>query len=166
MNETRWTMERIALLKNRIRAGFSCGQIARELGVSRNAVIGKTNRLGLSRFKNTTSGTRQNARPRTVTRQINLRALGAKPQLAFPELGRKSAKACCLLDLQCWHCRWPMGDPTSQDFRFCGSRPMAGLPYCPAHAQMAYRPRSRDAVRVSRAASRDNPTRTIQKLPT
>jgi GcrA cell cycle regulator len=145
-------MERIALLKDRIRAGFSCGQIARELGVSRNAVIGKTNRLGLSRFKNAIpdqskqSGAGQNARPRTVMRQINLRALVAKPQLAFPELGKESAKACSLLDLQHWHCRWPMGDPTSEDFRFCGSRPMSGLPYCPAHAKMAYRPSSRDAV--------------------
>ena len=43
MIETSWTMERIALLKDRIRAGFSCAQIACELGVSRNAVIGKTN---------------------------------------------------------------------------------------------------------------------------
>jgi hypothetical protein len=48
MIETTWTMERIALLKDRICAGFSCGQIARELGVSRNAVIGKTNRLRAS----------------------------------------------------------------------------------------------------------------------
>ena len=46
-----WTTERIALLKNLMDAGLSCGQIAREIGVSRNAVIGKVNRLGLSRFK-------------------------------------------------------------------------------------------------------------------
>ena len=46
--QTTWTTERIALLKNRIDAGLSCGQIAREIGVSRNAVIGKANRLGLS----------------------------------------------------------------------------------------------------------------------
>jgi GcrA cell cycle regulator len=143
-------MERIALLKDRIRAGFSCGQIASELGVSRNAVIGKANRLGLSRFKNAVpsqskqSGTRQNAHNRTVTRQINVREFWAKPQP--PEVGRESAKACSLLDLQQWHCRWPIGDPTSKDFAFCGRRPIAGLPYCPAHAQMAYRPSRRDAV--------------------
>ena len=52
MIETTWTMGRIALLKERICAGFSCGQIARELGVSRNAVIGKTNRL-VHRFHET-----------------------------------------------------------------------------------------------------------------
>jgi GcrA cell cycle regulator len=64
MMETTWTMERIALLKDRICAGLSCGQIARELGVSRNAVIGKTNRLGLSRFKDGSPGQLKDARPR------------------------------------------------------------------------------------------------------
>jgi hypothetical protein len=92
MIETSWTMERIALLKDRIRAGFSCAQIACELGVSRNAVIGKTNRLGLSRFPGQSQqrGTRRNARPRTVTRQTILRELWRKPQLAFATMRRKS----------------------------------------------------------------------------
>ena len=152
MIETRWTMERTTLLKDRIHAGFSCGQIACELGVSRNAVIGKANRLGLSRFKNAIpgqpkqSGTRRSARPSTVTRQTNLRTLWGKPQLAFAKLSAESPKACSLLELQQWHCRWPIGDPTSEDFGFCGNGPVAGLPYCPLHAQMAYRPSTRDAV--------------------
>src|SRR6516164_2042174 len=51
-----WTIERIALLKNRMNAGLSCGQIAQELGVTRNAVIGKANRLGLSRLKHAFAG--------------------------------------------------------------------------------------------------------------
>jgi GcrA cell cycle regulator len=42
-----WTSERIELLKRRLHAGLSCGQIAREIGVTRNAVIGKVNRLRL-----------------------------------------------------------------------------------------------------------------------
>jgi GcrA cell cycle regulator len=46
-----WSSERIELLKRRLHAGLSCGQIAREIGVTRNAVIGKVNRLGLSRPK-------------------------------------------------------------------------------------------------------------------
>ena len=44
-----WTTERVAQLRNCVNAGLSCGQIANEIGVSRNAVIGKINRLGLSR---------------------------------------------------------------------------------------------------------------------
>ena len=46
-----WTSERIELLKRCLHAGLSCGQTAREIGVTRNAVIGKMNRLGLSRPK-------------------------------------------------------------------------------------------------------------------
>ena len=152
MIETTWTMGRIALLKERICAGFSCGQIARELGVSRNAVIGKTNRLGLSRFKSAItgqleqSGLRKNAHSRIVTQRAILRGLSAPSQLALPEVPRESAKAYSLFELQQWHCRWPVGDPTSKDFGFCGNRPVAGLPYCPAHAQIAYRPSTREPV--------------------
>src|SRR5262245_59023670 len=46
-----WSSERIELLKSHFNAGLSCSQIAREIGVTRNAVIGKMNRLGLSRPK-------------------------------------------------------------------------------------------------------------------
>src|SRR5881227_3610138 len=83
--QTTWTTERIALLKNRIDAGLSCEQIAWEIGVSRNAVIGKANRLGLSRFKSAAgtkserTGTPKIARPRIITQHKNLRALWAKP---------------------------------------------------------------------------------------
>ena len=142
MIETTWTMERIALLKDRICAGFSCGQIARELGVSRNAVIGKTNRLGLSKE----AGLRKNALPTTVTQRMILRALWAKSQSALLGLRGESAKACSLFELQQWHCRWPVGDPSSEDFGFCGNMRIAGLPYCAAHARIAYRRSARDAA--------------------
>jgi GcrA cell cycle regulator len=47
-NGATWTSERIELLKRCLHAGLSCRQIADEIGVTRNAVIGKMNRLGLS----------------------------------------------------------------------------------------------------------------------
>src|SRR5947208_17106244 len=90
--QTTWTTERIALLKNRIDAGLSCGQIAREIGVSRNAVIGKANRLGLSRFKSAAAGRteqtrlRGNAGSRIMTQHRIPQASWAKPQLAFAEV--------------------------------------------------------------------------------
>jgi GcrA cell cycle regulator len=148
--QTTWTTERITLLKNRINAGLSCGQIAREIGVSRNAVIGKANRLGLSRFKGATAGqpertgTPRNARPRIVTQHRILRALWAKPQLGFAEVPGDSASRCSLFELQQWHCRWPINDPGAEDFGFCGKKQVDGLPYCAAHARMAYRPGSRE----------------------
>ena len=71
---TMWTTEQVAQLKDRIAAGLSCAQIARELGVSRNAVIGKANRMGLSRLKSMTAGSRHD---RTTTAW---RARGCAPQ--------------------------------------------------------------------------------------
>ena len=47
--ETTWTQERVELLKSRFAAGLSCRQMADEIGVSRNAVIGKLSRLNLTR---------------------------------------------------------------------------------------------------------------------
>jgi hypothetical protein len=51
-----WSSERIKLLKRCFHAGLSCSQIAREIGVTPNAVIGKMNRLGLSRAKDVIVG--------------------------------------------------------------------------------------------------------------
>jgi GcrA cell cycle regulator len=140
-----WTTERVALLKDRINAGLSCGQIAREIGVSRNAVIGKANRLGLSRLKSVTSGHRERtgdrgvARSRNATLHRTLLALWAKPPLAVTEAPEDSANLCPLFELQQWHCRWPIGDPTAENFGFCGNKQIDSLPYCAAHARMAYR---------------------------
>ena len=75
-------------------------------------------------------------------------------KLAFAELSGESAKACSLFELQQWHCRWPIGDPIPEDFGFCGNRPVAGLPYCPAHAQKVR------AARLGPAGS----TRTVKSL--
>ena len=154
-NGATWTAERVALLKNLIAAGHSCAQIAREIGVSRNAVIGKANRLGLSRVKSQAAGQGQRRGPRNVARtriaashRTLLALWAAKPQPGFAEAPEASASRCSLFELQQWHCRWPMGDPASENFGFCGCKPAGDLPYCPAHARMAYRPGARVARSV------------------
>jgi GcrA cell cycle regulator len=140
-----WTRERIALLKDRIDAGLSCAQIAREIGVSRNAVIGKVNRLGLSRFKRESAGqpartgTTRHARPKIATRHRVFPALPTARQLPFVEMPADSTNRRSLLELQQGHCRWPISEPGADDFGFCGGTQVDGLPYCAAHARMAYR---------------------------
>src|SRR5713226_3963352 len=62
-NEPTWTAERLERLKSRFEAGLTCRQIAAEIGVSRNAVIGKLSRLGLTRDK-PPGGEARPARPR------------------------------------------------------------------------------------------------------
>src|ERR1700730_13899541 len=49
MSMETWTPERIEQLRNYASSGLSSSQIAAEIGVTRNAVIGKLNRLGLAR---------------------------------------------------------------------------------------------------------------------
>jgi GcrA cell cycle regulator len=142
-----WTPDRIAQLKRLFDAGLTCSQIAREIDVTRNAVIGKLSRLGLNRPKND-SGYRRTTTPRAVpTRQTQVRLLRQMhTEMEAAELGASAvdepvseARRCSLLELNSESCRWPLGRPGTDDFAFCGNAPVGGLPYCPGHARMAYR---------------------------
>ena len=50
------------------------------------------------------------------------------------------SKRVTIMDLRESMCRWPLGDPTTPEFRFCGARSITGLPYCTHHAEIAYQP--------------------------
>ncbi len=152
-NEPTWTPERLELLKSRFAAGLSCRQIAGEIGVSRNAVIGKLSRLNLTREKSGEARrpARKDAatgrRPRSVPR-LQYRMLlevYAGPQPA-PEEPIPSEHCCSLLELSEQRCRWPISSPGLADFCFCGNTPVEGLPYCPGHTRLAYRAGSRQRV--------------------
>jgi GcrA cell cycle regulator len=158
-NDATWNAERVAALKRCFEAGLSCSRIAREIGVTRNAVIGKMNRLGLSRPKEVIA--RQVQRERHA-RPVRARMPGAwrppRPTVvvqhamlmaAFPEpppceeIPIRDGRGCTLLELGQEKCRWPISTPGADDFCFCGNEPVKGLPYCPGHARMAYRPAGR-----------------------
>jgi GcrA cell cycle regulator len=142
-----WTTERVEQLKSFLDAGLSCGQIAREIGVTRNAVIGKVSRLNLSRLK----GPRERnaapraARPRIVTQHQILMSIRAQP--AAQENLIDSRHRCSLLDLGQGKCRWPISEPGAQDFWFCGDKPVESLPYCAGHARIAYQSAARRGAR-------------------
>ena len=57
-----------------------------------------------------------------------------------------TAHCCSLLELSEERCRWPISTPGAEDFCFCGNTPVEGLPYCPGHTRLAYRPGSRQRV--------------------
>ncbi len=62
-----------------------------------------------------------------------------------------------IVDLEQSMCRWPLGDPTSPDFRYCGSPSNGTTPYCRPHGALAYQPaqdRRRDRDRDRRALLR------------
>ena len=148
MLEPTWTSERVELLKNHFAAGLSCREIANEIGVSRNAVIGKLSRLNLTREKKVKArraGQREDAhgkRAGSVPRMQYqmLRKLYAEAPPAAEEI--ESEHRCSLLELSKEKCRWPISTPGDADFAFCGNMPLEGLPYCAGHTRLAYRPAS------------------------
>jgi GcrA cell cycle regulator len=153
-NEPTWTAERIALLKSRFEAGLSCREIAADIGVTRNAVIGKLARLNLTRENS--GGERRPPRKKAAKGQglrttprhqyEMLQALYAEPQPVADDEPTQSEHRCSLLELSEERCRWPISSPGAEDFCFCGTMPLEGLPYCARHTRLAYRPGSRQRV--------------------
>lgn len=56
-----------------------------------------------------------------------------------PGEGEDFPHRCGLLDLTRERCRFPIGDPQTPDFFFCGEARAPGLPYCARCALIAYR---------------------------
>ncbi|MEO1105769.1 MAG: GcrA family cell cycle regulator [Pseudomonadota bacterium] len=165
-----WTDERIETLRKLWAEGHSASQIADTLGggVSRNAVIGKIHRLGLSgRVKSTRTAQRRPAvrakpapkpaapppaaQPRvmavgsTVVKVVARETpepeaapvLEAAPEPRIAEVVPLHGGV-SLFDLKASSCRWPVGDPSGDDFSFCGLKTNQGETYCTAHAEAAF----------------------------
>jgi GcrA cell cycle regulator len=156
-----WNDERVELLKKLWSEGLSASQIAGRLGgVTRNAVIGKVHRLGLSGRATTSRMKSLRPRPRVNaaaqakrTGKTRFGSVGsngtarslytpdAEPyvspveELVIPMAERKSIQTLT----EC-SCRWPIGDPQLADFHFCGKDKVMGLPYCEFHARRAFQP--------------------------
>ncbi len=167
-----WTDDRVELLTKLWADGLSASQIANQLGgVTRNAVIGKVHRLGLS-GRATTSRVKS-SRPRRRPSQSR-----GEGRTSYPTFGNAAlkpyydpqAKADALpqpveeihippeqrrtiLTLRETTCRWPIGDPSEEDFYFCGGSSEPGQPYCDHHARVAYQP-----VQSRRRTSANRPT--------
>jgi len=154
-----WTDERVELLTKLWANGLSASQIATQMGgVTRNAVIGKVHRLGLSgrgKVKAAPPRARRAGAPRLAktaasapepveTFDVNDEAeevvaftvdVPATDEVALPTSERVN-----IMDLRESMCRWPIGDPTTPEFRFCGGQSAPGVPYCDHHCQIAYQP--------------------------
>jgi len=143
-----WTTERVELLKRHFEAGLSCREIADQIGVSRNAVIGKISRLNLKRQKEgPVRAARKDAAKTPRSRAfaaLRLRLLkpdaeSAEPPPVIDDEPIHNGHTCSLFELSQETCRWPISTPGAPDFCFCGNPPIEGLPYCPGHTRLAYR---------------------------
>jgi len=151
-----WTDERVEMLKKLWADGLSASQIAAELGgITRNAVIGKVHRLGLSGRAKSPSSTAprpRKARAHPHMLRVSRPSVRGNTALAHaydyevdpePEvldniipIGQRRT----LLELNEMTCRWPIGDPGSADFFFCGGQTVTSLPYCAYLSRVAYQP--------------------------
>lgn len=203
-----WTDERVETLKRMWAEGQSASQIAKELGgVTRNAVIGKVHRLGLSNRVGgkdedeaepmdpppapaATAAPRPDPAPQPAPEPVapaqpaaaaqrpapaadprpqpsappaNVTTLSARkplvpagqplpPQPSANEISpealasvrevEKRARRLTLMELTERTCKWPIGDPATEDFWFCGLAAQPGKPYCEAHVGVAFQPMS------------------------
>ena len=144
-----WTDERVETLKKLWLDGLSASQIAKQLGgVTRNAVIGKVHRLGLSGRAAPSQPTRPAFKaprpPRPVTAAPAPRRMeavaSASPAPTTPVVYVEEPGSATVLTLGAHMCKWPIGDPSSDGFTFCGRRTGAEGPYCIEHARVAYQP--------------------------
>ena len=166
-----WTAEVIEDLKRLALEGRSAAAIAATLGVaSRNAVIGKANRIGIKlngggraampgrksagadraqwaaiphphpgdgkrSFATTLAGD-----PRVIPGSQPGDREERKAAWTFGEAEVGEMRRVRFEEIRELACRWPLGDPKSGDFAYCGLQPVEGQPYCAGHCQMAYRP--------------------------
>jgi len=180
-----WTEDRVEVLKKMWGEGQSASQIAKELGgVTRNAVIGKVHRLGLSNRAGSaakpaakdkaaakpaakpkaTAKPSAPAKPRPeTTSPLAANPIPARkaiipagqplpPQPSANEISpealasvrevEKTAKKLSLMELTERTCKWPIGDPATEEFWFCGLASQPGKPYCEAHVGVAFQPMS------------------------
>lgn len=202
-----WTDERVETLKRMWGEGQSASQIAKELGgVTRNAVIGKVHRLGLSNrvggkdedeatpvpaHSTPTPSPAPRAEPAARAEPASPRVEAVRPAAApaatvaptvmappsnvmplplpmrkaivpagqplppQPSLNEispealasvreveKRARKLTLMELTERTCKWPVGDPATDDFWFCGLPSLPGKPYCEAHVGVAFQPMS------------------------
>ncbi len=157
-----WTDDRVEMLKTLWAEGLSASQIANRLGgATRNAVIGKVHRLGLSgrgRPANTSRpkpAKRKPSLPRTPQKPLPVAgnaalkpAVEAKPVVHVEPapapvhiVKTPSKERRTILTLTEQTCKWPIGNPGEEDFHFCGAeKASGGIPYCAKHAAIAYQP--------------------------
>lgn len=148
-----WNDERVELLKKLWAEGLSASQIASKMGgVTRNAVIGKVHRLGLS-------GRAAPAKPQRgmdyKDQPVAEKTVAATPltkpvydsYLSEPDfvapIVLSGGDMATVSTLSRNMCKWPIGDPASDDFHFCGQSTPTGKSYCPYHAHMAFQPSGR-----------------------
>ena len=140
-----WTLERENKLKALWKEGHTASKIAELIGgTTRNAVIGKANRLNLeartiSKKNSTTSKAKLESDVKIKQEKLSRKAR-FKSLLLDKNFEPENPKK--LTELTDDTCRWPIGHPYEKDFYFCGRKPLEKFPYCNLHVLYAFQPKN------------------------
>jgi len=157
-----WTPEADAELRRLIADGKSSTPCAEALSVkfmipvTRNMVIGRATRIG-AKLPGRPAGLARRVPAKPPVKALPAPAPVLPPPRRAPAFERYEqpetyvepkeeiviplSQRVTLMELRPSMCRWPMGDPKTSEFRFCGAAKGAGS-YCDHHASIAYEPAS------------------------
>jgi len=184
-----WDGSMLKKLKSLVGKGLSTSEMGKKLGMSKNAVVGKLNRLGWNAKATTESEKKKSSTSKITKKEVSTKKTPKKPAIITNAIvppkktdkktkaekpvpktpkvqkteknvtkqtdttpktaSRKTNKdlalhqrliqhALQMANLKPNQCRWPIGDPDTDNFHFCGEQVFAGKPYCYEHCRQAY----------------------------
>ncbi|MDE2738147.1 MAG: hypothetical protein OXH47_01340 [Paracoccaceae bacterium] len=132
-----WTTQQVNKAVNMWKEGKTATEISNKISKSRNAVIGKLNRLGVQKpNSNVTNETSldKDENKATQDKQLNGQSAGNLQETQLED------RRLSLLYLNEKTCRWPIGDPSTKNFWFCGKPTLLNKGYCAQHSELAFQP--------------------------
>ena len=165
-----WTPEKVDRLKQEWEAGTSARVIADMLGTTRNAVIGKAHRLelpvhadGVLRSDAQPKRAKTTPRSKTRIRKKSARPPNAPIPAAPPSRALTDPLRIPFVDLESFHCRYPVSDRAPHFF--CGHARRRKSAFCAFHHTFCYeKPRQRILPASARRSGR-NPAMPPARAP-
>ena len=184
-----WDNIMLKKLKALTGKGLSTSEIGKRLGMSKNAIVGKLNRLGwnakaggaaaAAAAESKKESAKKSTEPKSIAKKTTVKETAKK--VAAPKkvsaskektvtaksVSKKNTEVKAkdvrevktekksdaktlamhqrivqhsldMANLKPNQCRWPIGDPDSEHFHFCGETVFVGKPYCYEHCKQAY----------------------------
>ena len=141
-----WTEENVEFLRKNW-GSFTARELAEKMGpgFTRNSIIGKASRLGLSaKIKTRSTSVNQNLNKFENNKIIkNKKGRRSRFQSLIIEKDFEPENPRQLEELDEQSCKWPIGHPDEKSFYFCGRKSLKDFSYCKLHLIYAYQPKGK-----------------------